>query len=288
MQNRNSSSKGRAIGPVDRWLLKTMGTVCLSYQINWHKIWIKSDDGDDKKNTTIDLTYYNSLDAEYNVSEDGIAAVVIAHSIYFAPKEILYPIIMMDRTIKKKSPNNLLYVCMSPDTELFNESENKKWGALMKLLKKDYSKPYGDVDETFMDLLAESVSYPYETFLGIDYFDGENLAKQLSVDMRIYEPYEGKYNVKDGVAAACINGKVYFAPANIIMPILMLKGDLVEDSEMPVYLSNDMFPSEQFEGNKWAVLLILSKNLTDVQNNEFPPKKETKKEETNLPKKDSE
>ena len=279
MQNRKSSSKGRALGPIDYWLWETMSAVCLSYQVNLETITVNSVDGGDVKRPRIDLGYFSSLNGEYNVNEDGIAAAVMAHRIYFAPKEILFPIIMMDREIKEKIPNKLLPVCMSADMKPIEALRNKKWAALMKLLKKDYSIPYGVVDQTFLDLMAESVSYTYGTSLGIDYFDGENLTKQLSVDMSIYEPYEGKYNVKDGFAAACINGKVYFAPANIIMPILRLKGDLIKASKMPIYLSKDTFPSEQFEGNKWAVLLTLSNNLVDVRNEKFPPKKKTENEE---------
>ena len=168
-----------------------------------------------------------------------------------------------------------LPVFMSADSHPYGALRDKKWTTLVQLSNEDYTKPYGEIDETFMGLLWETISYPHHSSLDISYYDDDNESKLLHLDLSVYGAYKGKYNVKDGIAVASINDKVYFAPENIFLPKLKILSDMEPDSDMPVYLSKDTFPSEELEGNKWAILLQISDNIIEM-------------EKGNLPKKDSE
>ena len=263
--------QNRILGPMDNWFLKLLQETCLSYQINIETLWINHNANEELR---FDLGFLGSYSGDFN-TKDGIATAVIAHRVYYAPEKMLIPKIMLFSDIKEKVANENLPVFMSADSHPYGALRDKKWTTLVQLSNEDYTKPYGEIDETFMGLLWETISYPHHSSLDISYYDDDNESKLLHLDLSVYGAYKGKYNVKDGIAVASINDKVYFAPENIFLPKLKILSDMEPDSDMPVYLSKDTFPSEELEGNKWAILLQISDNIIEM-------------EKGNLPKKDSE
>ena len=136
-----------------------------------------------------------------------------------------------------------------------------------------YKRNYGPMDDWFITLLKDScISYLFNVeTLGVrDYAKSEERRYNLG----LYGAFSGKYNVKNDTAVAVIAHRVFYAPANLLIPKLKLFTDMKLDPDMPVYLSKDVFPYGTPEGSKWAILLQISNN-TDKLYQETLPKKDS-------------